>query len=154
MHSYPQPHPIRVSELRLLLIATDNSYDFGEWTADFTAGSTNVSEQVKITGHDASGASTTTVEGKIECGAKCETGTTLAGVPFKITTTGGDILRGICGYTNQVQAETSGLMIALSNKGIATPPSDFDSAMNTTNATVYTYYGCSKYKATCEFKLP
>jgi len=130
----------------------DNDYNFGEWQADFTA--QNASEHVKITQLDASGAAASTVEGKVVCPKKCSEGKTDAGVPFTLTTPQGSILHGICGFTDQVQAETSGLMWALSNKGVGTPPKGFDEAMlNTSNAEVHTYYKCSDYKAkTCTFK--
>ena len=64
-------------------------------------------------------------------------------------------MHGICGYADQSQAETSGLMLALSNDGVATPPASWDAAMLATNATVYTYYKCADYKkGTCLFTQP
>ena len=51
------------------------------------------------------------------------------------------------------EAETTGLMWALSDAGVGTPPAGFDAAMlNTSKAQVFTYYRCAKYKgSTCTF---
>ena len=93
------------------------------------------------------------ISGDMKCTKKCTNGTTDAGVPFTLTTTTGSIRHGICGYTDQIQAETSGLMFAISNDGVGVPPQGFDEAMlNTSKATVYTYYECSKFKSACKFK--
>ena len=79
----------------------------------------------------------------------------MQGVPFTFTTTDGKIRHGLCGYADQVQAETSGLMLALSNDGVPTSPTSWDAAMDATNATVYTYYKCSDYKKdNCLFTAP
>ena len=63
------------------------------------------------------------------------------------------IRHGICGFTDQAQAETHGLMWALADQGVGTPPTGFDAAMlNTSNASVHTYYKCSEYKGPiCKF---
>ena len=46
-------------------------------------------------------------------------------------------------------------MWAMSNNGVSKPPTDFDAAMPGTNATVFTYYKCSDWKAgTCTFTVP
>ena len=73
----------------------------------------NSSEQVKITSLDITGKASSTIEGKLQCGKPCSQGSQDAGVPFTLTTTTGSIRHGICGYTDQNQAETSGLMCAL-----------------------------------------
>ena len=92
-------------------IRIDNRYDFGEWSMDVTG--KNSSEQVKITSLDITGKASSTIEGKLQCGKPCSQGSQDAGVPFTLTTTTGSIRHGICGYTDQNQAETSGLMCAL-----------------------------------------
>lgn len=135
----------------------DNGYEFGEWEAEFTPAGSSTSagkkDQAKFTYLDPKG-SPTNMDGTIECAAHCDQSSASHnpnGVAFKLTV-GTDIYNGICGYVEQVQAETTGLMWAISNKGIATPPADFDTSMLNTNATVYTYYKCSDYKgATCKF---
>ena len=95
-----------------------------------------------------------TVEGTLVCDRTCDKGTTDAGVPFKLTTPAGSIRHGLCGYTHQVQAETTGLMWALSEKGVGKPPEGFAHAMrNTSRSEVFTLYKCSPYKKqTCTFK--
>lgn len=132
----------------------DNNYDFGEWSAVFS-GQAN-STDVKIEALDMSGKAKTTLQGKMTCPKKCSEGKSLSGTPFTLTTTGGKILHGICGYTDQAQAETTGLMWAISDDGVGKPPTDFDSAMlNTTQSSVYTYYQCASYKkGTCAFTAP
>jgi len=129
----------------------DNDYQFGEWSMALKE--YNNSEQVKITSLDPTGKAASTLEGKLVCGKKCDEGKNNSGVPFTLTTTGGSIRHGICGFTDQAQAETRGLMWALSNDGVGTAPAGFDQAMlNTSNATVYTYYKCAKFKGpTCKF---
>jgi len=103
-----------------------------------------------------SGKAKKTLKGKMKCTKKCSEGKSLSGVPFTFTTSTGSIMHGICGYTDQAQAETTGLMWAISDDGVATPPTDFDSAMlNTTNSSVYTYYQCASYKkGICAFTAP
>lgn len=129
----------------------DNGYEFGEWSALFTPGKGK--DQATFKFLDPAG-SPTSVSGTIKCDKKCEEGTTIDGVQFTFTTTAGDIQHGICGYTNQVQKETTGLMWAISDKGVATSPKDFDDAMLNKGATVYTYYACSKFKQQCKFVAP
>ena len=93
-----------------------------------------------------------TTEGKLQCAADCKTGNSQQGVNFTLTTTKGSILHGICGWTEQVQAETHGLMWAISDPGVATPPKTFDGAMlNTSKAEVFTYYKCGDYQKACTF---
>merc|ERR1712066_846470 len=104
---------------------------------------------------DPTGSSKTEYDGKLECTNKCSASVGGAGIPFTYTLTTGDILHGICGYTDQVQAETHGLYLALSDAGVKTPPTDWDSAMIGSNSSVYTYWKCSTYKAgTCVFSKP
>ena len=93
------------------------------------------------------------MEGTVKCNAKCSTGKNNTGVPFTLTTVNGSIRHDICGYTEQIQAETAGLMWAISDDGVGTPPVGFDEAMlNTSKAEVFTYYKCSQYKkGTCVF---
>lgn len=130
----------------------DNEYTFGEYQAQFQA--YNTSEQVTLTQLDSSGKAASTVQGKLVCDAKCELGRNDTGVNFTITTNAGQILHGKCGFVHQVQAETDGLMWALSDPGVGTPPKGFDEAMlNTSKSEVFTYYKCSEYKKqTCAFK--
>ena len=130
----------------------DNDYTFGEWSMSLKE--YNNSEQVKITSLDAGGKTASTLEGKLVCNKKCDEGVNNTGVPFTLTTTGGSIRHGICGFTHEAQAETRGLMWALSGDGVGTPPVGFDEAMlNTSNATVHTYYKCAESKGpTCKFK--
>jgi len=140
----------------------DNAYDFGEWSAVFTPqtlgpNGTVSGEMVTISQLDASGKAASTIEGIVECESKCsaQNASSIAGAKFKLTATSGQIYRGICGYTDQIQAETSGLMWAMSNQGVATAPADFDVAMNGTTATVHTYYKCAEFKgSTCTFTAP
>jgi len=129
----------------------DNLYDFGEWSATFIA--RNNSEEVKITQLDPAGSPKATVEGTLKCNKHCSAGSNDTGVPFTLTTTTGSILHGICGYTDEIQAETSGLMWAIAEAGVGTPPIGFDAAMlNTSNASVFTYYKCADFKQqTCTF---
>jgi len=132
----------------------DNTYAIGEWSATFSAGATK--ETATFEYLDPAGkAPAQTLTGTVQCSKKCSEGTSLQGVPFTFTTTTGKIRHGICGYGNQIQAETTGLMWAISNEGVATPPKSFDEAMPGTNATVFTYYKCSDYKTgTCKFNTP
>jgi hypothetical protein len=130
----------------------DNNYEFGEWSAVFTKAGDHDDAVIKSFGID--GKVSATLEGQVQCVKKCDQGTTTSGVPFTFTTKAGDIRHGICGYTEEVQAETTGLMWSLSNTGVATPPSDFDTAMLNTDATVHTYYRCSPYKSVCKFAAP
>jgi len=135
----------------------DNEYDFGEWSAVFTKEATD--DAVKIQSFGIDGKVTGTIEGTVKCVKACSEGKTTAGVPFTLTTKAGDIQHGICGYTDQIQAETSGLMWALAEVGQARSPDDFDSAMLGSAAkppaSVHTYYKCSEYKASiCKFKAP
>jgi hypothetical protein len=133
----------------------DNGYEFGEWAATFTTANGSASEHARIVSYDINGKETAAVEGKLQCTQKCKASSGFKGSNFTLTTSAGQIIHGICGYTDQVQAETTGLMWALSAQGVPTPPPDFDTAMNSTNATVYTYYRCSEYKkGICEFKPP
>ena len=139
-------------------LRVDRNYTFGEWQAVFTPqtlapNGTATGEFVKIDQLDMSGKVTSTIDGKIECTTKCTFADTIEGAPFKITASSGKIYYGICGYTHQYQAETDGLMWAVSDAGSTQAPKNFDVAMNSSNATVYTYYKCSEYKgATCQFK--
>jgi hypothetical protein len=128
----------------------DNSYEFGEWSAIFTPG--KGSEQATFKFLDPAG-SPTSVSGTIKCDKKCEEGTDQNGVKFTFTS-GTDIQHGICGFTNQVQSQTAGLMWAISDKGVATAPATFDDGMLANGATVYTYYECSKFKSGCKFVAP
>jgi len=132
----------------------DNMYNFGEWSADFQP-STNTSEDVTIIQLDIAGKKVDTTQGVMTCSAKCDSGTTDKGVTFTLTTSAGQIRHGICGYSNQYQAETQGLMFAISDQGVGTPPTGFDEAMlNTSKAEVFTYYKCPKYTKTCKFNAP
>lgn len=135
-------------------LRVDNNYDFGEWSAVFASQAN--STDVTIEALDMSGKAKKTLKGKMTCDKKCSDGKSLSGVPFTFTTSTGSIMHGICGYTDQAQAETTGLMWAISDDGVATPPTDFDSAMlNTTNSSVYTYYQCASYKkGICAFTAP
>jgi len=131
----------------------DNKYAIGEWAATFASGLTK--ETATFEYLDPTGKAPTKLEGSLQCTKKCSEGTTAAGVPFTFTTTAGKIMHGICGFGNQVQAETTGLMWAISNEGVATPPASFDAAMPGNSSTVYTYYKCSDYKKdTCKFVSP
>jgi hypothetical protein len=129
----------------------DNGYEFGEWSAIFTPGVGK--DQASFQFLDPAG-KPTKVDGTIKCDKKCEEGTDQKGVKFSFTTTAGQIQHGICGFTNQVQSETSGLMWAISDQGVATPPDTFDDAMLSNGATCYTYYRCSKFKQQCKFTAP
>ena len=132
----------------------DNGYKIGEWAATFSPAAGPSKETAAFKFLDPAG-SPTTLSGTIECTKKCAEGSSATGVPFTFTTTGSKIMHGICGYADQSQAETSGLMLALSNDGVATPPASWDAAMLATNATVYTYYKCADYKkGTCLFTPP
>ena len=123
----------------------DNLYRTGEWQATFA--SRNNSETVAVVELDQTGGSLSAVQGTLECSKACTEGTTDAGAPFTLTTSSGAVQHGICGYMDQNQAETSGLLWALSAPGAAAPPAGFDVAMlNTSNATVFTYYKCADYK--------
>jgi hypothetical protein len=136
----------------------DNGYDFGEWTAVFTPLSPNGTtqgEHVKIDQLDpAGGPAKLEIEGTVVCDSKCSNASTIEGAKFTLTATTGQIYKGICGYTDQVQAETEGLMWAMSNQGVATAPANFDVAMNGTTAKVHTYYKCPEYRSECVFKQP
>jgi len=130
----------------------DHKYDIGEWSATFAPAPLGATETASIEYLPPTGAKPKPLTGKMECTKKCNSGDV---VPFKLTLASGDIMHGICGYADQDQAETSGLMFSLSNLGVASAPSGWDSAMNGTNATVYTLYKCADYKSSvCDFKLP
>jgi collagen type VI alpha len=131
----------------------DNTYDIGEWGATFTPDGTTKSTATFEFLDPAKGA-TDKVSGTLQCAKPCSEGNNQAGVTFTLTTTTGTILHGICGYTGQQQAETNGLMWAISDAGVADPPATFDAAMPGTNATVFTYYKCLSWKpdGTCLFK--
>ena len=89
--------------------------------------------------------------GVLQCSRKCEDSP--SGAPFTLTLSNGTILHGACGYGSQTQAETSAVTWMLSDVGAAAPPKTFDVAMNSTNASVYTSWKCSDYKAsTCHFR--
>ena len=75
---------------------------------------------------------------------------------FTLDVGGGKVMHGLCGFTDQIQAETTGLYIALSPLGAAAAPASWAAALNNTNnATLYTYWDCSTFKSsTCTFKKP
>ena len=89
----------------------------------------------------------------MHCVSKCSGPNATA---FTLDVGGGKVMHGLCGFTDQIQAETTGLYIALSPLGAAAPPASWAAALNNTNnATLYTYWDCSTYKkGTCVFKKP
>jgi len=129
----------------------DEGYDIGEWQATFANGATNTSTTATFKFLNPAGPSSSdTIYGDLQClGSTCKDDPM---TPWKLQLNNGTVINGICGYGNQVQAETTGLMWAQSFLGIHDPPPSWDAAMLNTNATVYNYYKCSEFKkGTCLF---
>jgi hypothetical protein len=130
----------------------DEEYEIGEWDASFTPVNEDY-DQASFVFMDPTKGATPVYTGKIACLAeRCDQGME---VPLKLTLTNGTIIKGMCGYGDQAQAETTGLYLALSDFGLSEPPTSWDSAMIGNNASVFTYWKCADYKkGICIFQPP
>ena len=120
----------------------DLGYLAGEWTAAFAKATGKANFTFLPTPASGKAAS---LEGRLQCRPRAGKTTFDQEGEFKLTLADGSARLGLYSAAGD-QAETTGLALALAEKGSTVPPATFDAAMLGTNATMYAYTKCASYK--------